>query len=344
MAPRKQYNLDDFTRYGQTYFPDAFAIISDISAYKFDKKTYVNESQEPHQVEMLKVGFYHRRAGGPSVWAYTTGSAMYYFWGNRSEEVLSLVPEENRSRIYYDGQFGTMAGRQDTKGITPTRKLGQVIVETVVNFLYLLTGQLDFVFNTQNTDMLGNLKHASMNLKANLADDNKDTKYAVLAQSHGIGTRQATPEEQGERHERIARPSRRVAQREDDVEIVFPKRTLVDAYRADPGDRPYHRSKRTSLLEHVVKYESQIDTELEQAKQAYQHDVATLQAKLADQEQRRRSAKELTKNWRLKCGERASEAADWKRKYERLQEKFAKSKERNRRVKGKASIKKEEDD
>jgi transketolase len=96
--------------------------------------------------------------------------------------------------------------------------------------------------------------------------------------------------------------------------------------------------------EHVLKYESQLNAELAQAKQAHQQDVAALRAELATEEQRRRNAKEVTKEWKLKHEEVAKEASEWKRKYESVREKFAKSKERNRRLKDRASIKKEEED
>jgi hypothetical protein len=238
MAPKEQYTLDDFTQYGQTHFPVAFAAISNTHAYNFEKKTYVNKNQEPHQVDMLLVGFYHKRAGGPSVWAYAMGSATYLFSGNRSEEVLTLIPEEHKSRVYYDGQFGLMAGGQDTRGMTPTRKLGQTVVETVVNFLYLLTGRLNYVVNVQKTDMLGNLKFASMNLGPEPVNT-KVVKHAVPESFSEVGAQEAVPEVQGLHWASIDSVSRRVSQREDNIDVASPAHPSVDVCAMTPNQAPY---------------------------------------------------------------------------------------------------------
>jgi hypothetical protein len=244
MPPKEQYTLDDFTQYGQAHFPIAFAAISNVHAYSFERKTYVNKNQEPHQVDMLLVGFYHKRAGGPSVWAYATGSAMYLFWGNRSEEVLTLISEENKSRVYYDGSFRLMAGGQDTRGMTPTRKLGQTVVETVVNFLYPLTGRLDCVVNVQKTDMLGNLKFASMNLSPE-SENIKVVRHAVLEPSSEVGAQEAVSEGQGLQWGKIDNVSRRVSQREGNADVTSATRSFADVYVAPPTQAPYSKFRKS---------------------------------------------------------------------------------------------------
>lgn len=110
MAPKEKYSIEDFENHAGKLFPDTYAIVANPGAYRFHRKTYVNAAQQPYQAEMLRVGSFHKRAGGPSVWAFGTAEGVSYFWGSHAGEMWTLISDEHRVRIYFDGPYLAMSG------------------------------------------------------------------------------------------------------------------------------------------------------------------------------------------------------------------------------------------
>lgn len=78
MVPKNEYGLQDFEIPARRSFPDTYAKVASPGAYRFEQNTYVDAEQQPRQVEMLRVDFYHRRAGGRSVWALAIPNGVVY--------------------------------------------------------------------------------------------------------------------------------------------------------------------------------------------------------------------------------------------------------------------------
>ncbi|KAF3043107.1 hypothetical protein E8E11_008229 [Didymella keratinophila] len=114
MKPKDIYVLSDFTEHANKSSPDGLAACKTLSDLNFSTKTYVDEHQAPHQVDMLLVGHYWYRCDGTGTWACATGTAVHYFYGSRFETVCTPVPEYRRSRIYFDPPFSTAAATQQT--------------------------------------------------------------------------------------------------------------------------------------------------------------------------------------------------------------------------------------
>jgi hypothetical protein len=166
MNPKKRYIVQDFVQHAHKRFPREFASVADPSRYKFNRKTFLDANNAIHEVVVLLVGQYHKRRGGPSVWARATGSSIQYFQGPKTEEACTLITEDQHTRIYYDGLYSTMAGPQDGKGMTVGRRAGQIVVETFINFLFLWTGYLKEVNNVEKSDMLTNFEYACMKIQS----------------------------------------------------------------------------------------------------------------------------------------------------------------------------------
>ena len=164
MKPKDIYVLSDFTEHADKSSPDGLAAFKTLSDLQFSTKTYVDEHQAPHQVDMLLVGHYWYRCGGTVTWACATGTAVHYFYGSRFETVCTPVPEYRRSRIYFDPPFSTAAATQQTRsgntGWLESRIVGFHISEAVINYLFLHTSRLKQVENRENVDMLGNFEYA----------------------------------------------------------------------------------------------------------------------------------------------------------------------------------------
>jgi hypothetical protein len=182
MAHNKRYTLDHFKEDAQRRYPAQFAAVADITAYKFEKISYVGDKQEGLQADMLSVGYYYQKHSGQTVWALANGHSVRYYFG-KSREVCALVPDAYRSRIYYHEPFKFMGPQQGCADsgrlVTAARQYEKVVFETVVHFVFLLTGRLTRVYNTANVDMLGNIKFACMSLENNL-ETKDDAERAVV--------------------------------------------------------------------------------------------------------------------------------------------------------------------
>jgi hypothetical protein len=164
MKPKDIYVLSDFTEHANKSSPDGFAAFKSLGDLRFSTQTYIDENQAAHQVDMLLVGHYWSKRGGPVTWACATGTTVHYFYGNPFETMCKPVPEYRRSRIYFDSSFSTVAAPQYTGNGSSvwreTRTAGFHISEAVINYVFLSTGRLEQVQNCENVDMLSNFEYA----------------------------------------------------------------------------------------------------------------------------------------------------------------------------------------
>lgn len=109
MLPRKQYVLSDFTRFAQEKFPADYHAVIDTNKYRFEDKVFDDANGRAQRVQMLLVGHYARRSGGPSVWALATGTCVRYYHGDATK-VGPLTQDIHTSKIYYDPPFKCMGG------------------------------------------------------------------------------------------------------------------------------------------------------------------------------------------------------------------------------------------
>jgi hypothetical protein len=166
MNPKKRYVLQDFVQHAQKRFPREFAGVVDSSGYDFTRRTFLDANNAVREVVVLLVGHYHKRHGGPSVWARATGSSIQYFQGSPSDDAGTLIPEDQKTRVYYDAPYSNMAGSQDGKGMTVGRRAGQIVVETFINFLFLWTGYIKEVNNSERSDLLTNFEYACTKMQS----------------------------------------------------------------------------------------------------------------------------------------------------------------------------------
>jgi len=67
--------------------------------------------------------------------------------------------------------------------IDPTQMVKESVIETVINFAFLLTGRLEYVDNVKGMDMLTNFKFACLNFCKN-SGTRKIAEFSLLEQSH----------------------------------------------------------------------------------------------------------------------------------------------------------------
>lgn len=59
------------------------------------------------------------------------------------ESVCAPIPEQHVSRIYYAAPYNIVLGAQEGGSRTAGRKAGHYFVETIINVLFLLAGQVE---------------------------------------------------------------------------------------------------------------------------------------------------------------------------------------------------------
>lgn len=162
-VPKAQYTAKDFKRYARKDFSEQFAIFQDIYRCHLEDKTYLDENHTVHGIKALLVGHYHKRQGGPQVWAQATSTGIRYFSGKPIESVVVPIPKQHVSRIYYGTPYNAVLVAQEGGSRPAGRKAGHYFVETIINILFLLAGQIEQVSNPGRTDMLGNFRYVCMN-------------------------------------------------------------------------------------------------------------------------------------------------------------------------------------
>ncbi|KAH6614291.1 hypothetical protein C7974DRAFT_272392, partial [Boeremia exigua] len=167
MASRKQYVLGDFVRFAEGRFPSDYKAIADLNAYKFKRKIFIDANGRAQRAEMLLVGHYARRSGGPSVWALATGYCVRYYRGETTK-VAPLTQDIHTSKIYYDPPLKYMGGYKASSdprpnGMSPARRVERDVVEAAIHFLFLLSNRLETTFNLPNPKLLSNFRTACRN-------------------------------------------------------------------------------------------------------------------------------------------------------------------------------------
>jgi hypothetical protein len=80
--------------------------------------------------------------------------------------------------------MGSKHGCADsTRAMTAARRYEKAVFETVVHFIFLLTGRLTRVYNVADMDMLGNIKFACMSLESSIRARD-DCKHALSERLH----------------------------------------------------------------------------------------------------------------------------------------------------------------
>ena len=194
MAPKKHYGIKDFLQHAEKNLGDEFSTIADTTRYGFEEKVFFVENERAQQVDMVRIGHYYHRSGGQTIWAHSTGNSISYYRGDSSEVTL-LVDKYEKSRIYYDPPFSTMVGPEETSQtrtvVHRTRQRQRFVVETMVDFAYLLTGRLERVKRRIDTDMLSNLSVACDNTKI-YKDSEESSVYLADKQAHDVVTQQVS--------------------------------------------------------------------------------------------------------------------------------------------------------
>lgn len=165
MEPKEHYTSKDFKRYARKEFPNEYAVFRELYLCNFENKTYFDINQAAHNLSVLLVGQYCTRQGGPAVWAQATATCVRYFSGKDTGTVCTLIPEKNLGRIYYSAPYSSIGDVQENRSGSASRKAGTCFVETIINVLFLLTGQLEQVSNPSKIDMLSNFRYVCMNAK-----------------------------------------------------------------------------------------------------------------------------------------------------------------------------------
>jgi hypothetical protein len=219
MNPKKRYVLQDFKQYAHKHFPSEFALVADPNRYEFSFKTFLDANNGAHEVVMLFVGHYHKRSGGPPVWACTTSSSTQYYHGLVTESACALIPEDQSTRVYYDAPYSLMYGSQQGKGMTAGRKAGRTVVETFISFLFLLGGHLKVVNNAERSDMLMNFKFACLKLQQ--AQCGLSTSKLPVDQRRGISGQSADQRAGKKRKLEVKETASNVKEETDDDEVMF---------------------------------------------------------------------------------------------------------------------------
>lgn len=102
----------------------------------------------------------------------------------------------------------------------PTRKLGHVVVEIVVSFLFLLTNRLARVVNRKDTDMLTNLEHAC-NSFAQAGKTKELPKTTATSQANGDAEQQEDAQSEQQEREKVATNTSRCTARGDTPDPDF---------------------------------------------------------------------------------------------------------------------------
>jgi hypothetical protein len=236
-SPRKKYVLGDFTKYSTGKLAAQFLAISEIDLYGFSEKIYVDEGQNLHRDHMVLVGHYSRRSGGPPVWAQATGEEIRYHQGT-GIQVKPLLLDIHSSKVYYDPPFSHMGGTVNNSdarpGMTQERKLERAIVESVIQFVFLMSSRLNHTLDRRNPDLLGSFRFALKNFfryrEAHQATHHFNNETSIFVAGSTIAPSGANPVQIVERsHENCTpKPSQRP---QPPTALVPRKRTFIDLTR-----------------------------------------------------------------------------------------------------------------
>ncbi|KAL1798579.1 hypothetical protein ACET3X_002616 [Alternaria dauci] len=313
MIARKKYVLGDFTKYSTGKLEKELAAISSMEPYEFSEKLYMDDRNRARRCHMLLVGHYSRKSGGPPVWARATGESICYYSGS-GIQVFPLVQDIHSSKIYYDPPFSIIGGSQDYSSLRPgmnsERKLERAVVDSTINFIFLVSGRLEKVFDLSNPDVLGSFRLAC----ANMVRHGKPlhTPGHVLHEKVPEGeaiTSAANGRLHSDGHIAPFEPSGRTAhQNKNPVSKGLRKRQHSDLSDEAIDHSSTSPDKRTRLPKHINHYETEVHDKLKYELQDLRAQVerqkakrSATKAKLIREKSRRRAAEGQRDEYWQRC-------------------------------------------
>lgn len=161
MAIQREYYIEDFDEYADERFPEEYTALRTCHTWVMEYKTIRDGANKLRRVPMLLVGrpFFHH--GIQNAWAWATGTTIEYYHAHRHEEIVSTLAGLFMNKVYYGVPLIYAAGHQDTShGMTKSRRTVKALAELVINFMFLLEGQIEFVPNPGNADLLSDFEYA----------------------------------------------------------------------------------------------------------------------------------------------------------------------------------------
>ncbi|KAF2129249.1 hypothetical protein P153DRAFT_431242 [Dothidotthia symphoricarpi CBS 119687] len=286
------YTLEQITTFAQERFPIEFDLISNAQTYKFQRKVFLDDDSQCQEREMLQVG--GSTSGGASqTWAHATGFHVSFYSG-KPDKVLLRVPDARRSHIRFESPFVFVADRvTGSKTKAQTTQKG-VMINVFINFVFLATERTRHILSPPEQDLLPLFEKGCRNFQPN--------KDATELEAREHAERERTKTERIDRivHDNTMRSTPR-------------KRNITDPVDTQAMSEPPPRKKRFSdyIQGHVESYESEMEYEHKQEKEALLRNVQELQVKLEEQERRTAAAeqeahvaKSKVKSWRKKLADK----------------------------------------
>ncbi|KAH7088797.1 hypothetical protein FB567DRAFT_318310 [Paraphoma chrysanthemicola] len=299
MALRQIYTLGDYVKFAQTNFHVEYTSIADLDLYRFENLTCVNENQAPREANLLHIGKYHFSAeGAPAAWAHVTSAGITYYT-NKPGHVCYRIPTQSMSRIYYGRPFDLMfpaeGSQRTSRDSDPTQTIKAVVIESIINFAYLITGRLPYIRNVKGRDILEDFKFACLSFyRANglsiKAEHTPLEQFLVDKEANSVRTAK-------HKSRRVPKKTR-VRTKSESTRIVPAKRARFDEIIVDVEPefgpsyvRTYTRDYLSNSEASVhVQQVQEIDT-LRAKVAAKELKIQSTRSKLADEKEKRRALK-----------------------------------------------------
>ncbi|CBX93949.1 predicted protein [Plenodomus lingam JN3] len=168
--------LANFVEFAGQHFPSEFAQLARINQYTFKQHSLVDTQAQAVQVDLLHIGRYHfQNTEAPFAWAYATEKGISYHSFEQRYRTIQTVSRCNYGRIYYlDAPFRQIICLDDSQydhttihGHNPDVNVWRDIAETVIYFMFLWTGRLNYVECVNEGEMLASFKIACTNFRQN---------------------------------------------------------------------------------------------------------------------------------------------------------------------------------
>ncbi|OAL03798.1 hypothetical protein IQ06DRAFT_111321 [Phaeosphaeriaceae sp. SRC1lsM3a] len=203
MTFHRDYYLEDFRDHANENCPDEFAALSTSPSWVIEYKTVRNGANKLCRLPMMLVGrpFYHH--GIQSAWAHANGTSIEYYYAHRHDEIVTTLGDLFTNKVYFGDPLTYISGYQDTShGMTKSRRTGRALAELVINFIFLLQGELVSFRNPGNTDLLSDFEYACRIYAMRREEDmiNMGAEYMPYyankhfqSQARGSGSRDSAP-------------------------------------------------------------------------------------------------------------------------------------------------------
>ena len=101
--------------------------------------------------------------GLKEVWALATGLSIDYYYGHQHADQLAPVEDRYKTPVYYRGTNFHFVAAHESETRESVRAHGRILVETIINYLFLAHRELAHVKGMRSTDMLANFSQACIN-------------------------------------------------------------------------------------------------------------------------------------------------------------------------------------